>query len=87
MSAPEDDALAALAEEPDGPPVFDLVYFLDREKSNQALAGSSLELSILAGNAIEALLAAGGAELMDQNMGSEGGTSTNVPICCPGRGH
>jgi hypothetical protein len=73
MSASED---GQAAERPAGPPVFDRVYFLDREKSNQALASSPLELSVLAGNAVEALLAAGGAELMDKSRGSEDGAST-----------
>jgi hypothetical protein len=65
-------------ERPADPPMFDTVYFLDREKSNQALANSPLELSVLAGNAIEALLAAGGAELVDQRVGSEVGAG---PAC------
>ena len=60
------------------PAAFDTVYFLDREKSNQALASDALELSILAGNAIEGLLAAGGAELVDQRLESAGRAS---PAC------
>src|SRR5690606_14099771 len=39
-----------------GEPIFDRIYLLDREKSNQGLAQDSHELAVLAGNALEALV-------------------------------
>ncbi len=43
-----------------GRPLFDHIYLLDREKSNQGLAQDSHELAILAGNALEAFITGSG---------------------------
>ncbi|MEM7538920.1 MAG: hypothetical protein AAF639_42580 [Chloroflexota bacterium] len=43
-----------------GQSLFDHIYLLDREKSNQGLAEDSHELAVLASNAIEALVLSGG---------------------------
>lgn len=52
-----------------GKPLFQRVYLLDREKSNQALAGSEFELAVLASNAIEAFLVADGGSYLEQQVG------------------
>lgn len=52
-------AAASLAREV-GCPLFDHIYLLDREKSNQGLAQDSHELAILAGNALEAFITGSG---------------------------
>ena len=52
-----------------GRPLFDRIYLVDREKSNQGLAGNSYELSVLVGNALQALIAADGAAYIDEQVG------------------
>lgn len=49
--------------------LFDRIYLLDREKSNQGLAHSSYELSVLVGNSLQALIAADGAAFVDEQIG------------------
>ncbi len=49
--------------------LFDYVYLLDREKSNQGMAQASDELSVLAGNALEAFLTAGGGLYVQEQLG------------------
>jgi hypothetical protein len=51
--------------------LFDMIYLIDREKSNQALAESSHELSVLAGNAIEAFLVADGLGHLEKSLGPD----------------
>lgn len=46
-------------------------FLLDREKSNGAYARDSLELSVLASNAIEAFLVADGAAYLDMNLAAD----------------
>ncbi|MEJ5200156.1 MAG: hypothetical protein WHX53_14655, partial [Anaerolineae bacterium] len=60
-----------------GKRLFDAIYLVDREKSNQALAGSSLDLAVLVGNAIEAFLTADGLNHIEQSLGPE--TPTERP--------
>ena len=50
-----------------GRPIFDQIYLLDREKSNQGLAEDSHELAVLAGNTLEAFIA-GSADLYIQEQ-------------------
>jgi len=50
-------------------PLFDYVYLLDREKSNQGLAQSSHELAVVAANALEALIVAGGNLYVQEQLG------------------
>ncbi len=52
-----------------GQPLFDHIYLLDREKSNQGLAQHSHELAVVAGNAIEALSVAGGNLFIQEQLG------------------
>jgi len=52
-----------------GKPLFDQVYLLDREKSNQSLAEDSHELAIMAGNALEALILANGNLFIEEQVG------------------
>jgi hypothetical protein len=52
-----------------GQPLFDHIYLLDREKSNQGLAQHSHELAVVAANAIEALSAAGGNLFIQEQLG------------------
>lgn len=49
---------------------FHQIYLIDREKTNQALAASSVELAVLAGNAIESLLVADGAAHIESQLGT-----------------
>ncbi len=49
--------------------LFDYIYLLDREKSNQGMAQTSDELSVLAGNALEAFLTAGGGLYVQEQLG------------------
>lgn len=49
--------------------LFDRIYLVDREKSNQGLARSSYELSVLVGNALQALITADGAAFVDEQLG------------------
>ncbi len=51
--------------------LFDMAYLIDREKSNQALAESALELSTLVGNTIEAFLAADGLGHIEKSLGPD----------------
>ncbi len=60
-----------------GKRLFDTIYLVDREKSNQALAASSLDLAVLVGNAIEAFLTADGLGHIEQSLGPE--TRTGWP--------
>ena len=52
-----------------GEALFDNIYLLDREKSNQGLAEDSHELAVLAGNALEALIVANGDPFMQEQVG------------------
>lgn len=52
-----------------GQPLFDYVYLLDREKSNQGLAQSSHELAVTTANALEALIVAGGNLFVQEQLG------------------
>ena len=58
-----------LPEEWLGRPLFDRIYLVDREKSNQGLARNSYELSVLVGNTLQALIAADGAAYIDEQVG------------------
>ena len=60
---------ASLPEEWLGRPLFDRIYLVDREKSNQGLARNSYELSVLVGNALQSLIAADGAAYVDEQVG------------------
>lgn len=61
-------------EERVGRRLFDAVYLVDREKSNQALAESALDLAVLVGNTIEAFLTADGWGHIEQALGPEAPT-------------
>ena len=85
------DCGGAVWEERVGRRLFDVVHLIDREKSNQALAESSLDLSVLAGNAVEAFLAADGLGHLEKSLGPEtvsgrpsysvlGAASDHVPL-------
>ena len=52
-----------------GEPLFNRVYLVDREKSNQGLAQSSYELSVLVGNALQALVTADGGHFVEEQLG------------------
>ncbi|CAN5628338.1 hypothetical protein BH10CHL1_BH10CHL1_02590 [soil metagenome] len=52
-----------------GQSLFDTVYLLDREKSNQGLAQDSHELAVMAANALEALTVASGNLLIQEQLG------------------
>jgi hypothetical protein len=52
-----------------GQPLFDYIYLLDREKSNQGLAQSSHELAVVTANALEALIVAGGNLYVQEQLG------------------
>lgn len=58
-----------LPEEWLGRPLFDRIYLVDREKSNQGLARNSYELSVLVGNTLQALIVADGAAYIDEQVG------------------
>ena len=58
-----------LPEEWLGRPLFDRIYLVDREKSNQGLARNSYELSVLVGNTLQALISADGAAYIDEQVG------------------
>jgi len=49
--------------------LFDTIYLLDREKSNQGLAQDSHELAVTTANALQALIVAGGNLYMQEQMG------------------
>ncbi|HXF63812.1 MAG TPA: hypothetical protein VNK95_19470 [Caldilineaceae bacterium] len=52
-----------------GEHIFDRIYLLDREKSNQGLAQDSHELAVLAGNALEALVVGSGDLFIQEQLG------------------
>lgn len=52
-----------------GSPLFDRIYLVDREKSNQGLARNSYELTVLVANTLQALIAADGAAYIDEQVG------------------
>lgn len=52
-----------------GERLFDQIYLLDREKANQGLAEDSHELAVLAGNALEALIAGSGDLYIQEQLG------------------
>jgi hypothetical protein len=52
-----------------GEKLFDNIYLLDREKSNQGLAHDSHEIAVLAGNALEALIVANGGLFLQEQLG------------------
>lgn len=52
-----------------GAPIFDRIYLVDREKSNQGLAQDSYELTALVGNAMEAMIAADGSQYIEEQLG------------------
>ncbi len=60
---------SSLPEEWLGRPLFDRIYLVDREKSNQGLARNSYELSVLAGNTLQSFIAADGASYIDEQVG------------------
>jgi hypothetical protein len=85
------DCGGAVWEERVGRRLFDVVYLIDREKSNQALAENALDLSVLAGNAVEAFLTADGLGHLERSLGPEtvtgrpsysvlGAASDHVPL-------
>ncbi len=51
--------------------LFDAVYLVDREKSNQALAESAFDLAVLVGNTVEAFLTADGLGHIERSLGPE----------------
>ena len=69
-----------------GAPLFDFVYLLDREKSNQSLTDDSHELAILAGNALEAMIVAGGNLFIQEQLGLGVHGSEQRPYSLIGRG-
>ncbi|MBV7331957.1 hypothetical protein KFU94_27755 [Chloroflexi bacterium TSY] len=52
-----------------GKSLFDQIYLLDREKSNQGLSQNSHELAILVGNALETFVAANGNLFVQEQVG------------------
>jgi hypothetical protein len=85
------DCGGAAWEERVGRKLFDVVHLIDREKSNQALAESALDLSVLTGNAVEAFLTADGLGHLERSLGPEtvtgrpsysvlGAASDHVPL-------
>ncbi len=60
---------STLPEEWLGRPLFDRIYLVDREKSNQGLARNSYELSVLVGNTLQSLISADGAAYIDEQVG------------------
>lgn len=62
-------AYAPHLQEAIGRPLFDYVYLLDREKSNQGLAQNSHELAVTTANALEALIVAGGNLFVQEQLG------------------
>ncbi len=59
----------SLPEEWLGHQLFDRIYLVDREKSNQGLARNSYELSVLVSNALQSLITADGAAYIDEQVG------------------
>jgi hypothetical protein len=58
----------ALAEQV-GAQLFDFIYLLDREKTNQSLAHDSHELAVMACNALEAMIVGGGNLYIQEQLG------------------
>ncbi len=52
-----------------GKSIFDRIYLVDREKSNQGLVRDSYELSVLVGNALEALITTDGNQYVEEQLG------------------
>lgn len=52
-----------------GEPLFNRIYLVDREKSNQGLAQSSYELSVLVSNALQSLVTADGGHFVEEQLG------------------
>ncbi len=52
-----------------GQTLFDHIYLLDREKSNQGLAENSHEIAVLAGNALEGLITGAADNYIDEQLG------------------
>ncbi|MBP7963378.1 MAG: hypothetical protein KBG20_12545 [Caldilineaceae bacterium] len=50
--------------------VFDQIYLIDREKSNQGLAQSGHELAVLVANALEALVTGDASQLIQEQLGA-----------------
>lgn len=62
-----------------GERLFDRIYLLDREKSNQGLAQDSHELAVLAGNALEALVVGSGDLFIQEQLGFSVHTADERP--------
>ncbi len=60
---------AAMIREWVGRPIFDRIYLVDREKSNQGLMRNSYELSVLVANALQALVTSDGSQHLDEQLG------------------
>ncbi len=52
-----------------GRPLFDRIYLVDREKTNQGLVGHSYELTALVTNALQALIETDGRQYVDDQVG------------------
>jgi hypothetical protein len=52
-----------------GRPIFDRIYLVDREKSNQGLIRNSYELSVLVSNALEAFITTDGSQYVEDQLG------------------
>ncbi len=52
-----------------GQPLFDHIYLLDREKSNQGLAEDSHEVAVLAGNALEGFITGSADLFIEEQLG------------------
>lgn len=52
-----------------GEMLFDNIYLIDREKSNQGLAENSHELAVLAANALESLIVTNGSFFVQEQLG------------------
>ncbi len=52
-----------------GRPLFDRIYLVDREKTNQGLVGHSYELTALVANALQALIETDGRQYVDDQVG------------------
>lgn len=50
--------------------IFDQIYLIDREKSNQGLATGSHELAVLVANALEALVTGDASQLIQEQLGA-----------------
>lgn len=52
-----------------GRSLLDRIYLVDREKSNQGLVRNSYELSVLVGNALEAMITTDGNQYVEEQLG------------------